>query len=71
MIKKMLQKLIDGKDLSLKEATHVMNEIMAGEVNPSLLSGILVALKSKGETAEEIAGFALTMRENSIKLNNG
>ena len=70
MIKKMLQKLIDGKDLSLEEAAHVMNQIMTGEVNPSLLSGILIALKSKGETAEEIAGFALAMRENSIKLKN-
>ena len=70
MIKKMLQKIIDGKSLTLEEATHVMNEIMTGKVNPSLLSGILVALKSKGETAEEIAGFALAMRENSIKLNN-
>ena len=70
MIKKMLQKLIDGKSLSIEEASNVMNEIMAGKVNPSLLAGILIALKSKGETAEEIAGFALTMRENSIKLNN-
>jgi anthranilate phosphoribosyltransferase len=70
MIKKMLQKLLDSKDLSLEEAEQVMNEIMAGEVSPSLLSGILVALKSKGETAEEIAGFALAMRKNSIKLNN-
>ena len=70
MIKEMLQKLIGGKDLSLEEAAHVMNEIMTGKVNPSLLSGILIALKSKGETAEEIAGFALAMRENSIKLKN-
>ncbi|MGB5896254.1 MAG: anthranilate phosphoribosyltransferase [Ignavibacteriaceae bacterium] len=70
MIEKMLQKLIDGKDLSLEEAASVMSEIMTGEVNPSLLSGILVALKSKGETAEEIAGFALSMRANSIKLDN-
>jgi len=70
MIKKMLLKLIDGKNLSLEESTNVMNEIMTGKVNPSLLSGILVALKSKGEIAEEIAGFALAMRENSIKLNN-
>ena len=70
MIKKMLQKIIDGKSLALEEAIHVMNEIMAGNVNPSLLSGILVALISKGETAEEIAGFALAMRENSIKLKN-
>jgi anthranilate phosphoribosyltransferase len=70
MIKEMLQKIIDGKDLSLEEATHIMNEIMTGEVNPSILSGILIALKSKGETAKEIAGFALGMREKSIKLKN-
>jgi anthranilate phosphoribosyltransferase len=70
MIKKMLEKLINGKDLSIEEATQVMNEIMTGEVNSSLLSGILVALKSKGETAEEIAGFAVAMRENSIKIIN-
>jgi anthranilate phosphoribosyltransferase len=70
MIKKMLQKLIYGKNLSLEEAAHVMNEIMTGKVNHSLISGILVALKSKGETAEEIAGFALAMRENSVKLKN-
>jgi len=70
MIKNMLQKLIDGKSLSLEEASDVMNEIMAGNVNSSLLSGILIALKSKGETAEEIAGFALAMRKNSIRLNN-
>jgi len=57
MIKSMLQKLIDGNSLNLEEAADVMNEIMAGKVNPSLLSGILIALKSKGETAEEIAGF--------------
>jgi len=69
MIKNMLQKLIDGKSLSLEEASDMMNEIMAGNVNPSLLSGILIALKSKGETAEEVAGFALAMRKNSIKLN--
>jgi len=70
MIKKMLEKLINGKDLSIEEATQVMNEIMTGEVNSSLLSEILVALKSKGETAEEIAGFAVAMRENSIKIIN-
>jgi anthranilate phosphoribosyltransferase len=46
-----------------------MNEIMKGNVNSSLLSGLLIALKSKGESAEEIAGFALTMRENGIKIN--
>jgi len=70
MIKSMLEKLIEGTSLSLEEAKAVMNEIMKGNVNNSLLSGLLVALKTKGESAEEIAGFALAMRDNSIKLNN-
>ncbi len=69
MIKKMLEKLVSGSSLSLDESRLVMNEIMRGNVNPSLLSGLLIALKSKGESAEEIAGFALTMRENGIKIN--
>ncbi len=69
MIKTMLEKLIEGTNLSLEEAKDVMNEIMKGNVNNGLLSGLLIALKSKGESAEEIAGFVLAMRENSIKLN--
>jgi anthranilate phosphoribosyltransferase len=70
MIKSMLEKVIGSDSLSLEEAKDVMNEIMEGNVNPSLLSGLLVALKSKGESAEEIAGFALAMRDKSIKLKN-
>lgn len=70
MIKSMLEKLIGGTSLSLEESKDVMNEIMKGNVNNSLLSGLLVALKTKGESAEEIAGFALSMRDNSIKLKN-
>lgn len=69
MIKSMLEKLVRGSNLSLNESRLVMNEIMKGDVNPSLLSGLLIALKSKGESAEEIAGFALAMRENGIKIN--
>jgi anthranilate phosphoribosyltransferase len=70
MIKSMLEKITWGTSLSLEEAKAVMNEIMEGNVNPSLLSGLLIALKSKGESAEEIAGFALAMRNKSIKLEN-
>ena len=70
MIKGMLEKVIGGESLSLDEAKDVMEEIMGGNVNSSLLSGLLIALKSKGEAAEEIAGFALAMRDKSIKLTN-
>lgn len=70
MIKGMLEKVIGGKSFSVDEAKAVMDEIMEGSVNPSLLSGLLIALKTKGESAEEIAGFALAMRDKSIKLKN-
>jgi len=53
----------------LDESYNVMDKIMSGEVNNSLLAGFLIALKSKGETAEEIAGFTSAMREKSIKIN--
>lgn len=69
MIKNMLDKLVTGTGLSLEEARQVMNEIMKGNVNHSLLAGLLIALKVKGESAEEVAGFAIAMRESGIKLN--
>ncbi len=69
MIKNMLDKLVTGTGLSLEEARQVMNEIMKGNVNHSLLAGLLIALKVKGESAEEVAGFTIAMRERGIKLN--
>jgi anthranilate phosphoribosyltransferase len=45
-----------------------MNTIMSGEVNNSQLAALLIALKGKGETAAEVAGFAKAMREKSIKV---
>jgi len=69
MIKNMLDKLVTGTGLSLEEARQVMSEIMKGNVNHSLLAGLLIALKVKGESADEVAGFAIAMRESGIKLN--
>ena len=69
MIKNMLDKLVTGTCLSLEEARQMMNEIMKGNVNHSLLAGLLIALKVKGESADEVAGFAIAMRESGIKLN--
>ncbi len=69
MIKNYLEKVIAKENLTIKEAAEVMLLIMNGEVNNSQLAGFLTGLKSKGETAEEIAGFANTMREKSIKIN--
>jgi anthranilate phosphoribosyltransferase len=69
MIKQHLDKVIDGGNLSVDEAFEAMSFIMNGEANNSQLAGFLTALKSKGETAEEVAGFAKAMRSKSIKIN--
>ena len=67
-MKQYLEKIIEKEDLSFDEAFTVMNEVMTGNVNHSLLAGFLVALKAKGETPAEVAGFAQAMRDNCIKI---
>lgn len=68
-MKTFIQKMVDKENLSFDEAYSIMHAIMNGSVNNSHLAGLLIALKSKGETAAEIAGFAKAMREMSIPVN--
>ena len=63
-----IEKLKQGKDLSLDEMHGVMLQIMKGEVSEKHLADLLIALKNKGETEQEIAGSALAMRDMSVKL---
>ena len=69
MIQAALQRLLDGHDLSRAEARDVMNTIMSGEATPAQIGGFLVALRAKGETAEEIAGCAEAMREHVLRVH--
>ena len=69
MIQAALQRLLDGHDLSREEARDVMNTIMSGEATPAQIGGLLVALRAKGETAEEIAGCAEAMREHVLRVH--
>jgi len=68
MIQRALARLLDGHDLSREEARAVMNEIMEGEATPAQIGGFLVALRLKGETADEIAGCADAMREHVLRI---
>ena len=68
-MKAILEKLIEKESMSIDEAYNVMDRIMSGQVNEPQLAGVLIALKSKGETPEEIAGFARAMRDKSVKLS--
>ena len=63
-----LARLLDGHDLSRAEARAAMDSIMRGDVTPGQLGGFLVALRLKGETAEEIAGCAEAMREHVLPV---
>ncbi len=55
--------VVEGRDLSRAEARDAMREIMSGQAPEPLIGAYLVALRMKGETVDEIAGSAETMRE--------
>jgi anthranilate phosphoribosyltransferase len=63
-----LQRVIDRHDLTRDEARAAMDVIMRGEATPAQIGGFLVALRLKGETADEIAGFAEAMREHVVPV---
>ena len=69
MIQQTLARLLDGHDLTRDEARGTMAVIMAGEATHAQIAGFLVALRAKGETAEEIAGCAEAMREHVLRVN--
>ncbi|PWW05543.1 anthranilate phosphoribosyltransferase [Paenibacillus cellulosilyticus] len=60
-----MNKLIGGQHLNRDEALEVMGYVMRGEATPAQIGGIATALRMKGETRDEITGFALAMRAYS------
>lgn len=66
-----LSRIIEGHNLERTEARELMDVIMQGEATSAQIGGLLTALRIKGETVEEIAGFAEAMRGqgNRLELN--
>jgi anthranilate phosphoribosyltransferase len=62
-IKQALTKLVTRIDLTTEEMTDVMHQVMTGGATPAQIGGLLVALRMKGETIDEITGAAKVMRE--------
>src|SRR5436309_13955436 len=58
-----LSRLNAGQSLSVEEAAAAMRAIMRGEATPAQVGGFLMALRTKGETVEEIEGLASTTLE--------
>ena len=57
-----LATVVNGVSLSQVEMAAVMRQVMSGEASGAQIGGLLVALRMKGETVEEIAGAAQVMR---------
>lgn len=62
-------KLIDTKDLSIKESQQLLEGIVRGEFAPTHIAAILTAFRVKGETPQEIVGLIQGMRKHMLKLS--
>jgi anthranilate phosphoribosyltransferase len=65
MLRDTLPRLIRGDNLTQDEARSLMRHVMAGEADPAETAALLTALTMKGETVEEVAGFAQAMRDGA------
>src|SRR5210317_2588721 len=62
-IQQALAKLVDGESLAMDDMAGVMRQVMSGDATDAQIGGLLVALRMKGETIDEIAAAAGVMRE--------
>ena len=69
MIKEAIAKAAGGMDLLENEMVLTMEEIMSGKATPAQIGALMVALRVKGETVEEIAGAARVMRAKASKIH--
>ena len=65
MITEFIQKLVERQDLTTEEARAAMGEILAGGASEAEIASFLTSLRMKGETSEELVGFASVMREKA------
>ncbi len=63
-----LRRLTAGESLSREEATGVMRRLMDGQATPVQTAALLIALRMKPETVEEVTGFALAMRARAVAV---
>jgi anthranilate phosphoribosyltransferase len=68
-MKSVLEKLLDKSNLAMEEAYGVMSDIMEGRATPAQIGAFLIALRLKGETVEEVSGFAQAMRDKALRLD--
>ncbi len=68
IFKELLGKVASGETLTAQEAEKAFDIMMSGDATPSQMGGLLLALRTRGETVEEITGAAATMRAKATKI---
>ena len=66
-----IDRVAGGEDLTADEASRVLREVMEGRASETETAGLLVALRTKGETVHEVAGLAATMRAMALRVDAG
>jgi len=69
MITEAIDMLVSNKSLTFAQAANAMEEIMSGAATPVQFGAFVVALRMKGETADEIAGMVSVMRDKATPVN--
>jgi anthranilate phosphoribosyltransferase len=64
----LITSLLQGGDLSRAQTAWAMEQVMAGDATSAQLAGFLIALRAKGETADEVAGLVEVMLEHAIRI---
>ena len=68
VFKQALEHLLSGNDLSHADMLAVMQQVMGGELTPAQIAGLVIALRVKGESVDEITAAATVMRQLSTKV---
>jgi anthranilate phosphoribosyltransferase len=63
-----LATIVEGGTLTLDDARTAMGAVMDGEATPAQLAALLMGLRMRGETVDELAGFATAMRERVVRV---
>ena len=70
MLKEILRKCIEGNTLTEREAKQAMDEIMENRATPSQIASLLTIMRFRGETVDEMTGFAKSMKEHAISIDH-
>ena len=69
IVRAALASIVEGGTLSMDDARAAMGAVMDGEATPAQLAALLMGLRMRGETVDELAGFAAAMRERVVRVD--